>query len=64
MTTAKTEKYRFVGAHAEEIVPGQFTGPGEEVSLNADQLKDDNVKRLLDEGQLLEIESGKKEASK
>jgi hypothetical protein len=62
MAAAK-KKYRFVGNHAEEYVPGQFVGPGEEVGFTADDLKEDNVKRLIDEGQLLEIESGK-EASK
>lgn len=62
MATGK-KKYRFVGNHAEETVPGQFAGPGDEVSLTADDLKDDNVKRLLDEGKLLDIEAGK-EASK
>jgi hypothetical protein len=64
MSTTAGKKYRFVGSHAEEVVPGQFVGPGDEIKLNADQQKDDNVKRLLDENQLLEIDTGRKEASK
>jgi hypothetical protein len=59
---ATGEKYRFVGDHAEEVVPGQFSAPGDEIKLTADQLKDDNVKRLVDEGKLLKIETGGKEA--
>ena len=62
MTSSAAKKYRFVGDHAEEVVPGQFSAPGDEVKLSAEQLKDDNVKRLLDEEKLLEIE--RKEASK
>jgi hypothetical protein len=62
MATGKS--YRFIGDHAEEIVPGQFFGPGDEVNPSAEQSKDDNFKRLLDEGKLVEIESGRKEASK
>lgn len=64
MSTTAGKKYRFVGNHAEEVVPGHFVGPGDEVKLTTDQQKDDNVKRLVDGGQLLEIESDRKEASK
>lgn len=61
MTASAAKTYRFVGSHAEEIVPGQFFGPGDLIKLDGDQQKEESVKRLLDEGQLLEIEDRKEE---
>ncbi len=61
---AAGKSYRFIGDHAEEIVPGQFIAPGDEVKPSAEDSKDDNFKRLLDEGKLVEIEHTRKEASK
>jgi hypothetical protein len=59
---AAAKKFRFVGYHAEEIVSGQFSGPGEEVSLSAEDQKDPNVQRLIEEGQLIELHPRKEEA--
>jgi hypothetical protein len=59
-----TMKYRYVGAHVDNLDDGTVIAPLQEVTLSADAEKGKHASRLLDQGLLLEIKPKAASAAK
>jgi hypothetical protein len=55
-------KYKMVGDHPEDLADGRVLGPGEEADLDKDAVGDPHNQRLIEEGLLIEAESGEEKS--
>lgn len=50
------DDFKHIGSHAEDLSDGRTVGPGQTVTLKADEQRDPHNKRLIEEGIFLRIE--------
>lgn len=58
------KEYKHVGTHAEILASGRPVGVGELVTLTADELRDPDNARLIEEGILIPTEEDEKKPTK